>query len=142
MPPRVFLDANILFSAALGGEVWDAIWAVAEKGRVLLLTSPYCLLEAQENLWCKRPSALTALEERLALVEVVEEAKPEPWMEGLLPPKDLPVFAAAVAAGARVLLTGDTRHFGPLMDRPDLPLRVLTPAAFIRTFRPGSLGEG
>lgn len=85
MPPRVFLDANILFSAALGGEVWDAIWAVAEKGRVLLLTSPYCLLEAQENLWCKRPSALTALEERLALVEVVEEAKPEPWMEGLLP---------------------------------------------------------
>lgn len=142
MPPRVFLDANILFSAALGGEVWDAIWAVAGKGRVLLLTSPYCLLEAQENLWRKRPSALTALEERLALVEVVEEAKPEPWMEGLLPPKDLPVFAAAVAAGARVLLTGDTRHFGPLMDRPDLPLRVLTPAAFIRTFRPGSLGEG
>jgi len=132
----VFLDANVLFSASLGGEVFEAIWLGARKGRYRLATSPYCLLEARENLARKRPQALRGLKDRLKVVRLVPEAKGEAWMEGLVPEKDLPFLAAAVAAGASVLLTGDTRHFGPLMARQDLPLRVLTPGDFIRSFRP------
>jgi predicted nucleic acid-binding protein len=45
--------------------------------------------------------------------------------------KDAPVLAAALAAQADVLVTGDRKHFGALMDRDDLPLRVRTPRAFL-----------
>ena len=59
---------------------------------------------------------------------------PEAWMADLLPKKDVPVLAAA--ARATHLLTGDLRHFAPLMAREDLPLRVLTPGDFVRRVRP------
>jgi len=45
--------------------------------------------------------------------------------------KDAPVLAAALAARADVLVTGDLKHFGALMDRDDLPLRVRSPRAFL-----------
>jgi predicted nucleic acid-binding protein len=34
-----------------------------------------------------------------------------------LPLKDAPILAAAWSAGAEALVTGDQRHFGPLMGR-------------------------
>ncbi|RIH93108.1 hypothetical protein Mgrana_00906 [Meiothermus granaticius NBRC 107808] len=45
-----------------------------------------------------------------------------------LPEKDRPVLEAALQAQAQVLLTGDLRHFGPMMGRTDLPLLVLSPS--------------
>ncbi|BCZ95661.1 PIN domain-containing protein (plasmid) [Thermus thermophilus] len=135
--PLIFLDANILFSASLGGEVFEAIWEGARRKRYRMATSLYCLLEARENLLRKRPTALRELEDKLKVVTLVPEAEGASWMASLVPEKDLPVLAAAVAAGASVLLTGDTRHFKSLMSRQDLPLKVLTPRAFVLTFRPG-----
>jgi hypothetical protein len=41
------------------------------------------------------------------------------------------VVAAAIEAAADVLLTGDMAHFGPLMNRSDLPLRIRTVRAFL-----------
>lgn len=47
-------------------------------------------------------------------IEVVPEADPTlvAWSAGRLPPKDAPILAAAIAAKAHVLVTGDRRHFG------------------------------
>jgi uncharacterized protein len=62
---------------------------------------------------------------------------PEPPSEALasarrlVAEKDAPVLAAALAARADVLVTGDLKHFGALMDRDDLPPRVRTPRAFL-----------
>jgi predicted nucleic acid-binding protein len=62
---------------------------------------------------------------------------PEPPAEALararrlVTEKDAPVLAAALAARADVLVTGDLKHFGPLMQRADLPLRVRSPRAFL-----------
>lgn len=53
-----------------------------------------------------------------------------------LPEKDRPVLEAALQAQAQVLLTGDLRHFGPVMSRTDLPLLVLSPRDFILQMRP------
>jgi len=136
MRPRVFLDANVLFSAALGGAVFEAIWAAAERGGYELVTSGYCLTEARENLVRKRPEAMSGFSKKLALVKIVPGAEPEPWMVQALPEKDGPVLAAAIASGAGVLLTGDVRHFGRLMAREDFEPKVLTPSRFIRTYRP------
>jgi len=121
---------------ALGGPVFNAILEVAKRGRLHLLTSAFCYLEAWRNVELKVPEKRQALEGILEWVRLVPEARPEPWMAGLLPEKDVPVLAAAVAAWATHLLTGDLRHFAPLMAREDLPLRVLTPGDFVRRVRP------
>jgi len=143
---RVFLDANVLFSAALGGEVFRLIWLLAERGRLELFTSPLCRMEAEFNLERKRPQAaprLPLLMQRVQLVAEPEETDP-PSDEPLktlfesLPEKDRPVLRAALRAQAQILLTGDLRHFGPLMSRGDLPLRVLGPGDFLQQVRPGS----
>jgi hypothetical protein len=38
----------------------------------------------------------------------------------ILPAKDAPIFVAAVQCRATHLLTADIKHFGPLMNNPDL----------------------
>jgi predicted nucleic acid-binding protein len=133
---RGFLDANVLFPMALGGPVFNAILEVAKRGRLHLLTSAFCYLEAWRNVELKVPEKRQALEGILEWVRLVPEARPEAWMADLLPEKDVPVLAAAVAPRATHLLTGDLRHFAPLMAREDLPLRVLTPGDFVRRVRP------
>jgi len=131
---RVFLEANVLFSMALGGPVFNAILEVAKRGRLHLLTSAFCYLEAWRNIELKAPEKRQALEGILEWVRLVPKARPEAWMADLLPEKDVPVLAAA--ARATHLLTEDLRHFAPLMAREDLPLRVLTPGDFVRRVRP------
>jgi hypothetical protein len=51
--------------------------------------------------------------------------------EPLVVLKDAGVLAAGLAARADVLLIGDLRHFGELMMRTGLPLRVRTVRAFL-----------
>ena len=129
-PIKVFLDANILFSAALGGASFALLWELARAGRLALLTSRYCRLEAERNLARKRPEALERFASLLEQVAEVPEAH-----GGInnveLPAKDRPVYETALVHKADVLLTGDTTHFKHLMERDDLPLRVRTVRAFL-----------
>lgn len=71
---RVFLDANVLFSMALGGPVFNAILEVAKRGRLHLLTSAFCYLEAWRNVELKVPEKRQALEGILKWVRLVPEA--------------------------------------------------------------------
>ncbi|HNQ98765.1 MAG TPA: PIN domain-containing protein [Trueperaceae bacterium] len=130
---RAFLDANVLFSAALGGPAFALLWELAGAGRVRLVTSVYCHVEAERNLERKYPARLSYLATRMQRVLVVPDVRDHVVPGGLLAQKDVPVYAAAVAARAAVLLTGDTKHFSHLMERSDLPLRVMTVARFLRT---------
>ncbi len=129
-PIKVFLDANILFSAALGGASFALLWELAGAGRLVLLTSRYCRLEAERNLARKRPEALERFASLLEQVAEVPEARDE-ITNVELPAKDRPVYETALAYKADVLLTGDTTHFKHLMERGDLPLRVRTVRAFL-----------
>ncbi len=141
---RVFLDANVLFSAALGGEIFRLIWMLAEQGKFQLLTSPFCWLEAEFNIERKRPKATPHLLQLMRWVRLVPEhqevdylaQEPLRQLVSSLPEKDRPVLVAALKAQAQVLLTGDLRHFGSLMGRTDLPLLVLSPRDFIVRIRP------
>jgi len=129
---KAFLDANVLFSAALGGEGFGLLWGLAERGAVELVTSSYCYLEARVNLERKAPAAIGRLGERMRVVGLVGPgAEHAAWAVALLTEKDAAVLAAARAAGADVLLTGDLRHFGSLMTRADLPLLVTTVRSFL-----------
>ncbi|MGH8992237.1 MAG: PIN domain-containing protein [Acidimicrobiia bacterium] len=132
--PVVFLDANVLFSAALGGPVFELLLDLARRGAIRAVTSSTCRAEAQVNLERKRPDRLDALSEdvlSVVAVDIASGADFEQWARDLTGPADAHVLASARVAGAAYLVTGDTTHFGSLMDRDDLPLRVRTPRQFL-----------
>jgi uncharacterized protein len=129
---RLFLDANVLFTAAHNpGGRSAAILALARQGSCTLVSSPHALEEARRNLSRKYPAAVGALEDLLADVGLGREAPPSvvTWALGQgLPPKDAPILAAAVHARSDALVTGDRAHFGPLYGRSFKGALVLSPA--------------
>ncbi len=138
---RVFLDANVLFTAACSaGGLSALIIEIGAAGRLTLLTSPLAVNEAQRNLEAKRPSALPAFERNLVHVQIVREPAPvdvDRLTPAELAAKDRPILAAAIAARATHLVTGDERDFGLWMGRrASLPLFVMTPRQFLTEARP------
>lgn len=126
---RVFLDANVLFSAAYGSPKIGILWDLARQRRCLLMASHYVIEEARHNL--ESPNQLSRLEERLAAVNPVDEAPPDLPCPLGLPDKDRPVLLAAIAAGATHLITGDCRHFGPFFGRTVQGVLILSPAEYV-----------
>ena len=136
---RVFLDANVLFSAAYRPDA--GLLRLWELDDTELITSRYALEEAQVNL--PEPGQRRRLEALVSSVTLVDEALDAQLPSGVeLPDKDRPILAAALAARAAYLVTGDLTHFGALMDRPIRGLHVLTPAAMLQRSdaRSGSAG--
>jgi predicted nucleic acid-binding protein len=129
---RLFLDANVVFTAAHNpGGRSAAIVELARAGVCSLVTSPHALEEARRNLRLKYPDATDALERLVALVSVDPEAPSEDvaWaMAQRLPLKDAPILAAAGRAHCDVLVTGDRTHFGHLYGRRLHGVEVLTPS--------------
>ena len=111
---RVFLDANILFSAAKSdGAVRALVRLLLDRGHECWVDA-YVVAEARRNLVDKGPQAVQVLDELVgqlrtvpALARTVETAE-----LGWLPAKDRPVLAAAICQGCDALVTGDRKHFG------------------------------
>ncbi len=138
---RVFLDANVLFTAAYSPNGLSSLLIeIGTSGRFALLTSQLAVIEARRNLEVKRPNALPRLDRHLRAVETVTEPGSRD-VDRLTPdglaPKDRPILAAAIAARATHLITGDRRDFGPWIGgRGELPLLVMTPRQFLEAARP------
>ncbi len=132
---KLFLDANVLFTAAHNphGKAALVIELQARAGWELA-TSAYAREEAQRNLRIKAPDALERLRAILKDVEVVEH-RPNVDCPERLVQKDRPIFQAALGCGASHLLTGDLKHFGPLMNRPaeTFGVQVQTIAEFLES---------
>ena len=111
---RIFLDANVLFSAA------KSDGAVRQLCRQLRAAGHECwaddfvVTEARRNLAGQAPEAEAALDALLAHMHVAPACAPGPgppeadW----LPEKDRPVLVAAIRRKCEVLVTGDRTHFG------------------------------
>ena len=129
---RAFLDANVLFSAALNSQGRaGTLIRITAASQGALLTSPYVREEARRNIATKAPSALARLVRIFGELELAEDAGYDlrAWAEGEgLPAKDAPVLAAAVLARADILVTGDRRHFGALYGRTLRGVRVISPS--------------
>jgi predicted nucleic acid-binding protein len=123
----VFLDANVLFSAAYEDDAdFLRLWRL--KG-VRLVSSGYAAGEAERNL--KRPGQRERLQKLLQSVEFISPVGDAPLPKGVrLPEKDAPILLGAIAARATHLLTGDAAHFGPYYGRIIEGVRVLSPAAY------------
>ncbi|MBU2601059.1 MAG: DNA-binding protein [Actinobacteria bacterium] len=115
---RLFLDANVLFTAA-HNPTGKAALVIEEgiRGRWALATSRVAVDEAAHDLRLKYPEVLPRLTPLLAAVRVVPH-RPDRACPVELPAKDRPILQAALDCGATHLLTGDVTHFGPYMNRP------------------------
>lgn len=111
---RVFLDANVLFSASNSGSNIARLveWLVAEATAV---TSDLACVEARRNLALKRPDWLPAFDQLLPRVEQVPSALFD--LPVTLDEKDQPLMCAAIRAGCTHFATGDRRDFGHLFDK-------------------------
>ena len=116
---RVFLDANVLFTAAHNPRGKAALLIeLGNNGAWSLHSSHYAVEEARRNLERKFPGRLTALNELLPAFDIIAHYPGHPWPPGLAN-KDRPIFQAALSCRATHLLTGDLKDFGPFMNRPD-----------------------
>jgi uncharacterized protein len=125
---RVFLDANVLFSAAYRqGSGLLRLWHVGAT----VLTSGYAAEEARRNL--ESQEARSRLDDLLKRTQLVPEAPSEslPARVGLAE-KDQPILRAAIAARADSLVTGDLRDFGSLFGKRVRGVRIETPGEFLR----------
>ena len=129
---NLFLDANVLFSAAYHKTgVCRTFFDLAESRRFKLLTSNYAVEEARRNLALKAPLQLSGFEALLTAVQLAPEPSLERtmrWAEPTLDIKDAPIMAAAIDCIADILVTGDRRDFGHLFNRRIEGVLVLKPA--------------
>ncbi len=127
---RVFMDANVLFAAAISPEGRSAALFLLSDRRVCsLLISAHAVAEARRNLEGRYPDALGRFERLTKQVTIVPEASSPrvAWARRQrLPDEDAPILAAAAEASADVLVTGDRSHFGHLFRHTLQGMRVLT----------------
>ena len=130
----VFLDANVLYSAAYMEFARLArLWSLKD---VQLLSSAYAIDEARRNLTMDRPEAIPRLNRLLQSVSTVDAPQGLELPENIrLDPKDRPVLLAAIHGKAAYLLTGDARHFGHLYGKRIEGVLLLRPAEYFERRR-------
>lgn len=117
---RLFLDANVLFTAAHNPSGKAAlIIDLGAQGYWEVVSCSYAIEEARRNLSIKFPDSLKRFEAFMGTVIKV------PSRSGrncpvVLPEKDCLILAAAIFSKASHLLTEDLKDFSPFMNNPSL----------------------
>jgi predicted nucleic acid-binding protein len=128
---RIFLDANVLVSAAWSDD--NALTPLWRLPGIELVTSIYASEEATRNL--HDPGRKERLAALLGSVTLVGDFALELAVPASVPAKDRPIIGAAIAARATHLLTGDKAHFRHCFGKEVCGVRVLRPAAYLRRKR-------
>jgi uncharacterized protein len=125
---RLFLDANVLFSAAYRSHAGLlALWRLKD---VVLCSSRYAIEEARINLDEEfQRASLNRLSEDLTLLDAPGSHLPRGI---ILPEKDIPILLSAIGIQATHLLTGDLRHFGSYLGKTIAGVTILLPAVYLK----------
>jgi predicted nucleic acid-binding protein len=128
---RLFLDANVLFSAAYKIDArLLSLWNLRD---VTLCSSHYALEEARFNLLDEgQGTRLTKLSGSLHLFEAGSTSLPSGIV---LPEKDAPILLAATEARATHLLTGDVRHFRVYFGRKVAGIAIVRPGEYLKVHK-------
>lgn len=111
---RIFLDANILFSAAKSnGAIRLLVDRLGDTGHKCCVDG-YVIEEARRNVALKAPSGLPVLSRLLSRMRIEAAQAADRSLDTALPlpDKDRPVLAAAIRHQCAALVTGDRTHFG------------------------------
>ena len=131
---RIFLDANVLFTAAHNPNGKAALLIeLGNQGHWEICTSVYAMEEAMRNIEIKYPASRDALARIVKNINLVRRYSEHPCPDGLNE-KDKPIFQAAAECSATHLLTGDIKNFGRYMNRTDktFNIRIQTVADFYK----------
>ena len=130
---RVFLDANVLFSAAY--RVETPLRRLLTMPRTQLVTSAYALEEARRNLSSGQQQA--ELKRLCRSVEVVSVLPPQGERSILrkLPENDRPILWAAISMRATHLLSGDFKAFGRFYGQTINGVTIMPPAVYLKGHR-------
>ncbi len=111
---RVFLDANVLFSASnRDSHIARLVHHLTETAEVV--TSDFAAEEARRNIQLKRPTWGTHLKNLLHQIQVVPSSQFHLRVE--LSDKDQPILCTAIRSQCQYLATGDRKDFGHLYDQ-------------------------
>ncbi|MCR9247728.1 MAG: DNA-binding protein [bacterium] len=130
---RLFLDANVLFSASNPESVFFRLIKLAIEQADAVMTSDLAREEARRNLTLKRSIWLPTFEALVTHPRAGEgkgiQIHPSALFElpVQLADKDAPLFCAAIAARADYFVTGDRRDFAHLFDREIRGVTTITP---------------
>lgn len=124
---RIFLDANVLFSAAKSAGAVRALLAMLMERGHRLCADGYVVEEARRNLALKSPHSIPELESLVSRVELIPTSAMS-RLELPLPEKDRPVLEAAIRSRSDVLVTGDRMHFGQFYRSRIEGVEILSPA--------------
>lgn len=134
----MFLDANILFSAAKSdGAVRELLRMIMHAGHECFVDD-FVVTEARRNLLVKGPQALKEFEALIARMKVSPAQTPDPsnaeteW----LPDKDRPVLSAAIRLRCEFLVTGDRTHFGAGYGRAFGGVAIHSPRSLLNALWP------
>jgi predicted nucleic acid-binding protein len=132
---RIFLDANILFSAARADGAVRKLLALTEAAGHELWADVYVFEEARRNLAAKTPGGLPVLNAMAGRIKIGGMSADNSLLPGTvnLPEKDRPVLAAAIRHHCGILVTGDRTHFGHLYGKTIQGVSVLSPAMLAET---------
>jgi len=116
---RIFLDANVLFSAAKSDGAVRQLLRLLEKSGHECCVDGYVIEEARRNLVAKAPDRVVVLDGLLSRMTTSGAQRVDAALETSLPlpAKDRPVLSAAIRQRCSALVTGDRTHFGPLYGR-------------------------
>lgn len=128
MMDRLFLDANVLVSAAYTANARLRIfWEL--KGAALC-SSHYAVEEARANL--ENESQKSRLTRLLWRVELFDVGPREIAGGGRLPEKDVPILLGAIEARATHLISGDRRHFAPYFGKKIEGILICSPSGYLK----------
>jgi uncharacterized protein len=134
---RIFLDANVLFSAAQSDGAVRRLLSLLLSQKHVCVMDAYVMEEARRNVATKavirNANAAQDLEWLLSILEKKQvHAQPlsadQKNLADWLPEKDRPVLWAAMALGCEVLVTGDKTHFGAGYGKHFAGVLILSPA--------------
>ena len=129
---RIFLDANILFSATQPHSRMRAFLEVLFD-RADCLTNAYAVEEARRNLELKFPEGLKTLERLTGQCEMVSQLAADLGVE--LPLKDMPILGGAIAGHATHLLTGDEKDFGKYWGKMVQGVKIVSSRMLVQELR-------
>ena len=129
---RVFLDANVLFSAAYKpSSRLTLLWKLSD---IQLVSSDYAVKEAEINLGRVKFEAIKVLETLLKDIEQLHTDTLKPLPPNVfLVEKDAPILQAAITTKATHLLTGDVKHFRNLYGNTIEGVKILLPVESLKS---------
>ena len=131
MVEKLFLDANILFSAAYSEK--SSLLRLWKLKKTVLYSSLYAIEEANRNLPEVRQQS--HLNQLLNQLEIIRHEHITILLSDdiILREKDRPILQAAIHAKAHYLITGDFRDFGKYFGKSIQNVTILPPVDYFKT---------